>query len=97
LGSEACEEKGGFYEPYAVDRSSPVAYADERNLWLKRRDAGGVKVAVTPQSQKGMVEGLSSPHGGRRGPQSTRRRGGRYGLLASLAAELGHSHTASPP
>ena len=96
LGSEACEEKGGCGEPHAADRSSPVTYADARNLCLKRRDAGGVKVAVTPQTHNGMVEGLSSPNVGRRCPRSTRRRGGRYGSLVSLVLELGNSHTASP-
>jgi len=66
LGSEACEEKGGICELHVADRSSPVTYADERNLCLKRRDGGGVKVAETPQTQNGMVPGLSSPNVGKR-------------------------------
>ncbi len=58
--------------------------------------AGG-HVAATPQSHKGLAEGLARPHVGRRCLRSARRRGGRDGLLASLALALGHSHTASPP
>jgi hypothetical protein len=73
-----------------------VTYADARNLCLKRREAGGVKMADTPQTQNGMVWGLSSPNVGKRCPQGTRRRGGSYGSLASLVLELGNSHTAIP-
>ena len=90
LGSEACEEKDGTCKPHAADRSSPVTSADARNLCRKRRDAGGVQVAATPQSHNGMAEGLSSPNVGRRCSPSARRRGGRYGLLSSLTWELGN-------
>ena len=80
-----------------MDRSSPVTYADARNLCLKRRDAGGVKVAATPQTQNGMVPGLSSPNVDKHCPQGTRRRGGSYGSLASVVLELGNSPLAVPP
>lgn len=50
----------------------------------------------TLQAQNGRAEGLSSPNVGRRCPRSARRRGGRYGLLSSLALERGNSHTARP-
>ena len=96
LGSEACEEKGSSCEPYAADCPSPVTYADARNLCRKRRDGGGVKVADTPQTQNGMVPGLSSPHVGKRCPQGTRRRGGSYGLLyvcCTGTGELPHRFT----
>src|SRR6266704_1298536 len=68
LGSEACEEKGGSCEPHTADRPSPVTEADERNLCWKRRDGGGVKVVDTPQTQNGMVPGLSSPNVDKRCP-----------------------------
>jgi len=94
LGSEACEEKGSSCEPDAADCSSPVPYADASNLCLQRRDAGGVKMAEPPQPHKGRVRGWSRPNVGKRCPQGTRRRGGRYGSLVSLVLELGNSHTA---
>ena len=50
----------------------------------------------TLQTQNGMAAGLSTPNMGRRCPQAARRRGGRYGLLSSLALELGNSQTALP-
>jgi hypothetical protein len=53
-------------------------------------------VVDTLQAQNGKAEGLSSPNVGRRCPRSARRRGGRYGLLSSLALEWGNSHTALP-
>ena len=49
-----------------------------------------------PRAKNGLAEGLSRPNVGRRCSHAARRRGGRYGLLSSLAVELGNSHTASP-
>ncbi len=57
LGSEACEEKGSSGEPDAVDGPSPVTEADARHLWRKRRKSGGVLMADTHQTHKGMVPG----------------------------------------
>ena len=48
-----------------------------------------MKVAETPQTQNGMVPGLSSPHVGKRCPQGTRRREGSYGLLSVCCAANG--------
>ena len=97
LGAEAGEEKGGVGEPHAVDCSSPVPEADARNLCRKRRDAGGVKVAATPQTQNGRVPGGSVRTSASVVPLGTRRRGGRDGSRGLLVLALGHSHTASPP
>src|SRR5687768_8825869 len=55
LGSEACEAKGSSCEPYAADCSDPVTDADARNLCWKRREAGGVEIADTPQTHNRMV------------------------------------------
>jgi hypothetical protein len=42
-GLEPAKKRTAGAQPRAADRSSPVTYADARNLYLKRRDTRGVK------------------------------------------------------
>ncbi len=42
-GAKPAKKRAAAAQPWAADRTSPVAYADARNLCLKRRDESGVK------------------------------------------------------
>jgi hypothetical protein len=42
-GLKPAKKRAAAAQPRATDRSSPATDADARHLWLKRRDARGVK------------------------------------------------------
>jgi hypothetical protein len=42
-GLKPVKKRAALAQPRATDRSSPVTYADVRNLCLKRREKRGVK------------------------------------------------------
>jgi hypothetical protein len=42
-GLKPVKKRAAVAQPRVTDRSSPVTYADARNLCLKRRDECGVK------------------------------------------------------
>jgi hypothetical protein len=42
-GSKPAKKRAAVAQPRVADRSSPVTYADARNLCLKRREKRGVQ------------------------------------------------------
>ena len=58
MGSEACGQKFGDCQPQGGRPTSPVPYADARNLRVRRRYEQQVKVVDTPDPN-GMVGAVS--------------------------------------
>ena len=56
-GLKPVQKRAAVAQPRAADRSSPAPYADARNLWLKRRDAGGVHRGGAPPAPTGQGGG----------------------------------------
>ncbi len=55
MGCEARRQCTNVFEPHPETRATPVTYADERNLRLKRREFEQVKAADTlDQNGKGV-------------------------------------------